>query len=171
MAGAPLLALQLRHPFYVTPGRLALAQWFAGIWDVLNPPHGYHLRRLHYRLVVMPDAERPKKLNGAVYLNIEEDWKTLSGGSVDARALGLVDAAKFTDRRAGEPVYIADDSGEGADASIFCDARRAGQPSRGNGVRLRIRAERFRIPYLPNALVNAPRLAEPYAIEVGREVD
>ena len=61
-----LLALSdSRDPFYVTPGRRALAQWFARIWDVLNPPHGYHLRRLHYRLVVMPDAERPKKLNGA----------------------------------------------------------------------------------------------------------
>lgn len=165
-----LLALSdSRDPFYVTPGRLALAQWFAGIWDVLNPPHGYHLRRLHYRLVVMPDAERPKKLNGAVYLNIEEDWKTLSGASVDARALGLVDAAKFTDRRAGEPVYIADDSGEGADASIFCYGAELDSPPEETAFAFEYEPERFEFPDLPNALVNAPRLAEPYAIEVWAE--
>jgi hypothetical protein len=42
-----------RDPFYMTPARHAEANWFAQIWAIIDPPDGVHLRRLHYRLVVM----------------------------------------------------------------------------------------------------------------------
>ena len=99
-----------RDPFYLTPARHAGAAWFAEIWAVIDPPDGVHLRRFHYRIVSL--AERPSKLDGSLYQNTEHDWNLLSGASVDARALGLVDAGKFTDRRAGEPIFVADDRDE-----------------------------------------------------------
>ena len=73
------------------------------------------MRRMHYRLVSL--AERSLKLNGEPYENTEQDWKSLNDASVDARALDLIPAEKFTDRRAGEPVYIANDQDDKIDAT------------------------------------------------------
>ncbi len=157
-----------RDPFYLTPARQAAAQWFADVWALLNPPDGVHLRRLHYRLVSLPDAERPKKLNGEPYTNTEKDWKDLNSAAVDARALGLVDASKFTDRRAGEPVGVANDAGEDSDASIVCYGAELGaEPV--ETFDLSYTAAEFAFPGLPDAYVSAPRLAEPYGLEIWAE--
>jgi hypothetical protein len=158
-----------RDPFYVTNGRLALAQWFAGIWAVLDPPNGFHLRRTHYRVVVMPDAERPKKLDGDDYENTERNWKILSDASVDARQLGLVDASKFTDRRAGEPVYIADDSGEREGAFVGSYGSWLDSPPKESPFVIEYEPKVFEFPGLPDAFISAPRLAEPFAVEVWAE--
>jgi hypothetical protein len=156
-----------RDPFYVTPGRRALAQWFAQIWDVLDPPNGYHLRRLHYRIVVMPDAERPKKLNGDAYENTEQTWKTLSDASVDARALDLIPADKFTDRRAGEPIFIADDSqDEHTRAFVGCYGEWLDSPPKESPFAIEYTPSVFEFPALPEAFISGPRHAEPFAIEV-----
>jgi hypothetical protein len=166
---ATLIALSgKRDPFYVTPGRLAAAQWFADVWALLNPPDGVHLRRLHYRLVSLPQAERPKTLSGDAYENTEKGWNELNDAAVDARALGLVDAAKFTDRRAGEPIFVADDAGEGADASVICYGTDL-DDAPVETFSLSYTPAEFAFPMLPAAYVSPPRLAEPYALEIWAE--
>jgi hypothetical protein len=157
-----------RDPFYITPARLAGAEWFARIWALLDPPNGVHLRRLHYRLVSLPDAERPRKVDGSAYVNTEHDWNLLSDGSVDARALGLVDADKFTDRRAGEPIFVADDR----DAEPKRGAMIGGygawldDPPKEAAFFVQYFPKRFELPELPDAYVAVPEFGEPYAIEV-----
>ena len=50
------------------------------------------------------------------------DWKMFGNAATDARALGLVDAALFTDRRAGEPIFIANEADVGEEARVTaCD--------------------------------------------------
>ena len=106
-------------PFFAKrPARLAKALWFAQVWPTLDPPDGLHLRRLHYKYASLPQDSRPPKLDGAAYENTFDDWKAFSGASTDARALTFVDAALFTDRRAGEPLFVASDSDSGSDASV-----------------------------------------------------
>ena len=117
---ATLIALSdTCDPFYVTPARRAAAQWFAEVWRALDPPAGVHLRRLHYAIVSLPENQRPPKLDGTPYQNTEGDWRLLNAASVDARALGLVDAARFTDRRAGEPLHLAGEEDEDREAVVF----------------------------------------------------
>jgi hypothetical protein len=158
-----------RDPFYITPARLALAGWFAEVWTVLDPPDGVHLRRLHYRYVSLPEADRPPKLDGTPYQNTLNDWKTVTGASADARALCLVDADKFTDRRAGLPIYIADDSGAGEGASIVCHGAELDSPPEESAFAFEYVPEEFEFPDLPGAFITAPRLGEPYAVEVWAE--
>ena len=38
-------------PFYITPGRVAAAKWFAEIWERLEFESGVHTRRIHYKMV------------------------------------------------------------------------------------------------------------------------
>jgi hypothetical protein len=117
-----------RDPFYIPPARQAGAEWFASVWEAINPPNGVHLRRLHYTLVSLPEDRRPRKLDGELYENTEHDWDLLNAASVDARALGLVDAARFTDRRAGEPVYLAADADEDDEADIAVNGAEVESP-------------------------------------------
>jgi hypothetical protein len=162
-----LIALSAgRDPFYITPGRLAGAHWFAEIWVVIDPPDGVHLRRFHYRLVSLP--ERPLKLNGERYENTERDWNTLNDVSVDARALALVDADKFTDRRAGEPVFVAEDKGDEPDRDAMIGGYGAwlDDPPEESAFFVEYFPKRFELPELPDAFVAVPEFGEPYAIEV-----
>jgi hypothetical protein len=117
-----------RDPFFIQPARQARAKWFVDVWKAVDPPRGVHLRRLHYLLVSLPEDRRPRKLDGALYENTEHDWDLLNAASVDARALQLVDAPRFTDRRAGEPIYVADDSGEDEEASVAVRGADVDQP-------------------------------------------
>jgi hypothetical protein len=159
-----------RDPFYVVPARHGLARWFAQVWAVLDPSDGVHLRRLHYRYVSLPPGDRPPKLNGETYENTEVDWKIFSAGSTDARALGLVDAALFTDRRAGEPIFVADDSdGEDRDASIACYGGVLDSPPVETSFAFEYTPEQYSFPDLPGAYVSLPSFVEPYALEVWAE--
>jgi hypothetical protein len=90
------------------PGRrLTGAQWFASLWGQLDVPHGVHLRRLHYLLVIT--CRSTERLPATVCVFV---WRPV--GQNDscraARYLGLVPAEAFVDRRAPEPiVYIPRD--------------------------------------------------------------
>jgi hypothetical protein len=154
-----------RDPFYLTPARHAGAAWFAEIWAVIDPPDGVHLRRFHYRIVSL--AERPSKLDGSLYQNTEHDWNLLSGASVDARALGLVDAGKFTDRRAGEPIFVADDRDEpGSGGMIGGYGAWLDDPPQESAFLVQYFPQRFELPELPDAYVAVPEFGEPFALEV-----
>jgi hypothetical protein len=158
-----------RDPFYVTPGRVALAHWFARVWAALNSSSGVHLRRLHYRYVSLPEDRRPAKLSGERYENTELDWKIFSSASADARGLGLVDAALFTDRRAGEPVYIANDTSQNTTAAIVVYGAEPESPSVESAFAVEYEPQTYEFPELPNASVGPPRLAERYALELWAE--
>jgi hypothetical protein len=160
-----------RDPFYVTPARLGSARWFARVWAVLDPPAGVHLRRLHYRFVSLPADQRPPKLDGSPYENTERDWKIFSAASADARALGLVDAALFTDRRAGEPIFVANDSDRAGDtASVFVFGGETPQAPRESAFGFYYAPKEYALPPLgPSIGVIAPRFAEPYALEIWAE--
>jgi hypothetical protein len=87
-----------RDPFLCgQPAQVLKAQWFAGLWQRF----GYrtaHLRRIHYQLVVQPEAER-RRHDDTPYENTERDWELLQEGSLAARYLGLVDPLAFEDHR------------------------------------------------------------------------
>ena len=81
-----LLALSpMNDPFYAGAGaRRIAAEWFAAIW-ANHGEAGFHLRRLHYRLV---SSDTPiRKPNGSAYQNTEGDWKLLGAASLSARYL------------------------------------------------------------------------------------
>jgi hypothetical protein len=92
-------------PFYIGPGRRVLAQWFKdSVWPLVESVDRVHLRRVHYVIVSL---KRPlQKPDGTPYQNTETSRSTLGVASVAARELGLLDAGRFIDRRAGEPVVI-----------------------------------------------------------------
>jgi hypothetical protein len=94
-----LIALAPQNdPFYVgTPGSIALAQWFAELWERFGYSTGVHLRRVHYQIV---SQDQPVMLpNGEPYENTEKCWDTLVQASGYARNLDLVDPDAFVDRR------------------------------------------------------------------------
>jgi hypothetical protein len=163
-----IVLADIHDPFYINPRRHAGALWFARTWAFLDPPDGVHLRRLHYRLVVA--GEPPLNLNGLPYENTERDWDDLSKASVDARALDLIPADKFTDRRAGEPIFVADDNGQGYAASIRTYGAWQGSHPFESALSFRYEPNVFEFPAdLPDAAVVSPHLAEPYAIEIWAE--
>ena len=67
---------------------------------------GVHIRRVHYLIVNQPPDLRPEKLDGTPFENTFDDWRELCDASLAARELGLVDADRFVDRRAGVPTFI-----------------------------------------------------------------
>jgi hypothetical protein len=158
-----------RDPFYMRPGRLAAAHWFADVWRVLNPANGVHLRRLHYRYVSLPAGQRPPKLDGSVYQNTEKDWHDLTVAATDARALGLVDASMFIDARAGDPLFIADDNGQDESVSVTVYGTEPDGPPIESAFAFDYEPTEYEFPDLPSVYVGEPRLAEPYAIEIWAE--
>jgi hypothetical protein len=83
--GLKALAKKLRRPLYTLhvldahtdpflagqPARLRDAEWFAQVWNRVGGARGFHLRRLHYRVmsqdppILMPD--------GGPYINTTDD--------------------------------------------------------------------------------------------------
>jgi hypothetical protein len=165
-----LIALSDQNdPFYLNASRQAMAHWFAQIWAVLDPPDGVHLRRLHYRLVVLPEGER-QRWDGEPYQNTVNDWKQFSRGATDARAHKLVDESMFTDRRAGEPVYLANegDGDHDGSVSVWVSAP-AGLPPP-EAFRFDYMRQEYAFPAIRAHIhVAEPTLAEPYAIEIWAE--
>jgi hypothetical protein len=166
-----LYILSESDPFFVRPTRQAAAEWFAEVWRVLDPPAGVHLRRLHYNLVSLPEDQRPPKRDGTVYQNTEADWRLLNAASVDARSLRLVDAARFTDRRAGEPLYFANEADEDREASSFHTGGEVEPPPPVSLAFHFIYTPRtYAMPAAsPSVYVTPPVLAERYAVEVWAE--
>ncbi|MGO6826981.1 hypothetical protein ACCS34_35855, partial [Rhizobium ruizarguesonis] len=97
-------------PFYVQrPGRVAEAQWFAGLWESLGFKSGSHLRRLHYTII---SQDKPiLKPNGEPYRNTHNDWKNLNTASLSARYLRLIPDGALADHRNDPPIINASNSG------------------------------------------------------------
>jgi hypothetical protein len=90
-------------PFYVgTDSHLALAKWFMKIWNEAGYTAGVHLRRVHYRIVVI----RPPILlpNGTPYENTRNCWAALCEAGKYARYLGMIDPDAFDDRKHSKPI-------------------------------------------------------------------
>jgi hypothetical protein len=104
-AARRLLALAVSNdPFYAgMPSRRAWAKWFAALWERFKFAPGYHLRFIHYRLVVDPSPPLmpvdKSKTSGKPYVNTETCWKKLQIAGRDARHLGLVAPDAFSDHR------------------------------------------------------------------------
>jgi len=108
-----LLALDRKQdPFYAphTPTGQVHARWFAELWDRCGYTHlrDVHLRRMHYQLIsafrdlLTPDTTQVDPARGAPskpYENTEASFDYLLHASHLARALGLVDPARFADHR------------------------------------------------------------------------
>jgi hypothetical protein len=94
-----LIALAPQNdPFYVgTPGSMALAEWFAELWERFGYSNGVHLRRIHYQIISQEQSVMMP--NGLPYENTEGCWNSLSQASKYARYLDLVDPDAFVDRR------------------------------------------------------------------------
>jgi hypothetical protein len=106
-----LLAMAPKNdPYYSgAPAQQAMAQWFARLWQQFGYTSGTHLRRIHYRIVSLPDNERIRH-DRVVYENTDTSWNYLLEASKQARYLRLVEPTDFVDRRnadaqifAGEP--------------------------------------------------------------------
>lgn len=156
-------------PFFIPPAREAAAEWFSEVWKALDPPNGVHLRRLHYSIVSLPEDRRPRKLDGTLYQNTEKDWRLLNAASVDARAMGLVDAARFTDRRAGEPLHVASENDEAVEASVDVSGAEIEPPLGELAFGFSYEPQRYYFPAPPEVHLRLPALIEPYAIEVWAE--
>lgn len=90
-------------PFYAgMPSRKKAAEWFAEVWKEYGG-QGYHLRRLHYKII-----SQIKTPGGKVYQNTKDDWEFLLAASVNARHLNLVSYDEFVDRRNPPPKVIID---------------------------------------------------------------
>jgi hypothetical protein len=103
-----LLALSKKNdPFFCgMPAQRIDADWFGKVWERFECGTGFHVRRVHYKLI---SAERPVRgPDGKTYLNTYEQWQRMSEASKWARHLGLVDAADFEDHRNPEPHIFAD---------------------------------------------------------------
>ena len=103
-----LLALSyVNDPFYAGVGhRAESAEWFADIWSLYGSGSTY-LRRIHYRIISLPDGERILLPNGREYQNTERDWKYLCCASLAARYLDLVADDDLTDNRNNEAMIFA----------------------------------------------------------------
>ena len=104
-----LIALAPQNdPFYTgTPADLALAEWFADLWNRFGYTKGVHIRRVHYQVISQsPTVFLP---NGKPYENTEACWDALNMAAKAARYLNLVDPAAFVDRRNPEARIFTDD--------------------------------------------------------------
>ena len=102
-----LITLSVQHdPFNCgSKGDIALAEWFADLWNKFGMQPKSHIRKLHYK-IVSQDEDVPK-LDGSPYRNTEDDSDLLEKASKKARYLGLIDSRDLRDRRNPEPHLFA----------------------------------------------------------------
>jgi hypothetical protein len=87
-------------PFYKgTPAHLSAADWFAELWERFGYRDGVHLRRIHYRIVTLPNGTTVLLTSGEPFRNDNRSWHRLTMASTAARILGQVDVEAFIDRR------------------------------------------------------------------------
>ena len=98
-------------PFFCgTERHVAGAEWFAALWNEHMPERGGHLRRLHYKVVVLSSESPIPMLNGRAYENTLACWATLRSAGLWARYLGLIDENVVDDKRAPAPrIFLPDD--------------------------------------------------------------
>jgi hypothetical protein len=83
-------------------------EWFAAQANKHFPHRQFHLRGLHYRIVMAPGATQ--KPNSKEYGNTFADWKWLGKASQAARYLGVLPFERIIDERNDEPeIYCEDD--------------------------------------------------------------
>lgn len=104
-------------PFYVgSPSQRRDAEWFAGVYEKIGAGGGIHLRRVHYRILDLPESARklPVELSTKVdgklstfthYENYERCWEWLTNAAKYARYLDLVPVTAFVDNRAKEDSF------------------------------------------------------------------
>lgn len=109
-------------PFYSgSPSQRRDAYWFASIYRKIGGGEGLHLRRVHYRILDLPDYERelPLKLTTTItdadgrrkqiefthYENYDRCWEWLTEAAKQARWLNLVPITAFVDNRAKEATF------------------------------------------------------------------
>lgn len=98
-------------PFGVgTPAHVRDAEWFAELWRQHMPESGGHLRRFHYKLVVLSSVAPIALPHGGFYENTINCWSTLKKAGKWARYLELIDADVIEDRRSPAPVIHLRDS-------------------------------------------------------------
>jgi hypothetical protein len=102
-----LITLSVQHdPFNCgSKGDIALAEWFANLWNRFGMQPNSHIRKLHYKIV--SQEEDVPKLDGSPYRNTEDDSDELEKASKKARYLGLIDPRHLKDRRNPEPHLFA----------------------------------------------------------------
>jgi hypothetical protein len=112
--GRPMSTLYVLNwhndPFMASQSsRLAMAEWFAQVWNDLGVGRGFHLRRIHYAAISQdPPILMP---SGKPYINTQECADFLGNASLDARYLCLVPADDLVDRRNDEPIiYLPNDA-------------------------------------------------------------
>jgi len=92
-------------PFYVgKPAEVAAANWFADLWAQFGYSTGVHLRRVHYRIVVMGNITRP---DGKIYENTDNSWGYLVNAGKYARYLNFVSPTALVDHRNPEAIINA----------------------------------------------------------------
>jgi hypothetical protein len=98
-------------PFGIgTPAERRDAAWFAQLWEEHMPPSGGHLRRFHYKLVVMSSVSPIALSGGDLYENTMNCWSVLKRAGKWARYLDLIAADVVDDKRSPEPViYLPDE--------------------------------------------------------------
>jgi hypothetical protein len=154
-----LLALApINDPFYAGVGaRRRDAEWFAAIWAD-HGAAGFHLRRLHYRLISSTALIR--KPDGSAYQNTDDDWAGLVTASLAARYLDLVPFDCIGDRRNDEPMIFAENLDADPDQEIevscevSCEVPVVGEPDIPD------------MPTLPWLSLNADAPVQSYIVEV-----
>jgi hypothetical protein len=94
---------QGNDPFYFgTKADHKNANWLKRLWEKFGYTVGVHIRRIHYRA----DAVGEPMVNGSTY-NKDDNrcWSAMGRANKAARALGMVDARHYTDRRT-DPAQI-----------------------------------------------------------------
>jgi hypothetical protein len=109
-------------PFYCgAPSQRRDAEWFAGIYHQLGGQSRLHLRRVHYRILDLPESARrlPLPLTTTVtrsdgrkeeirfdtYENHNRCWEFLTEAAKSARYLNLIPLDAFVDERAKESSF------------------------------------------------------------------
>jgi hypothetical protein len=93
-------------PFYISPRRQAVAEWFATTWGAQRCGPGTHIRKIHYRLISHRHSDGYVGPDGKPYLNTDRCYEILGVASQDARYLGLVPIEHFDDRRNDAPIEL-----------------------------------------------------------------
>jgi hypothetical protein len=129
-----------------------------------------HIRRTHYLVVNLPPELRPQKLDGTPYENTFADWRELCDASLAARELGLIDADRFVDRRAGGPTVVFIPTDAASEADIGIGSASPSEPRREIAPSFYYTPQQFHFPSgLPHYAISPPTVVEPYVIEIWTE--